>query len=304
MKEKKTAAATRAAVSHEHKTILIPFCGMEEFESVYESELEYITDRCLTQAARSRLESESGLYIDGWTSEVRDTIARSWAREYFSKLAEVTGVEVPVDLESAVYGNDGNWGFQWVEVLADPEALQVLFDENKKAAREALNRALAPRSGFEPWPSAIREAEGLDVKEMRAGLIEAALTGILDAYQSNDTDGLIDECLTYEIEDAVREVFGLALETSARDMLGTYALWSDVENAEHRGEIAVEKIPECWLPYLVNCDNSGLPEEEITECDTWAESVKDRGFDVTRLDPLDIDRDVDGTVRVLVPRWN
>lgn len=305
MQEKKTAVAARAALApSEYKTVHIPFCGLEEFDSILESELEYISDECLTQAARGRLENESGLYLDGWTSEVRDTIARAWAREYFAKIEELTGVEVPCDTESAVYESDGNWGFQWVEVPVDPEALQVLFDENKKAVRGALDRALAPRSGFEPWPSAIREAEGMDVKEMRPGLIEAALTGILDAYQSDDTDGLIDECLPYEIEEDAREAFGVALETSVRDVLGTYALWSDVENAEHRGEIVVEKIPECWLPYLVNCDPSGLPDEELAECDTWAESVKDRGFDVTRVDPIDIDRDVDGTVRVMVPRWN
>lgn len=305
MKEKKTATATRAALApSEYKTVHIPFCGLEEFDLILESEAAYITDECLTQAARIRLENESGLYLDGWTGEVRDTIARAWAREYFNKIEELTGVEVPCDTESAVYENDGNWGFQWIAVPVDPECLQVLFDENKKAVREALARALTPRSGFEPWPSAIREAEGIDVKEMRPALIEAALTGILDAYQSDDTDGLIDECLPYEIEDAAREAFGIALESSVRETLGSYALWSDVEAAVETGGIAVEKIPECWTPYLVNCDPSGLPEEEIAECDTWAESVKDRGFDTTRLEPLDIDRDVDGTVRVMVPRWN
>lgn len=305
MQEKKTATAARAALApSEYKTVHIPFCGLDEFDSILESEATYVTDECLTQAARIRLDSESGLYIDGWTNEVRDTIARSWSREYFAKIEEITGVEVPCDTESAVYENDGNWGFQWVEVPVDPEALQVLFDENKKAVREALARALTPRSGFAPFDSAIEEAERFDVTEMRPALIEAALTGILDAYQSDDTDGLIDECLPYEIEDEAREAFGIALETSARDVLGPYALWSDVEAAAEAGEIAVEKIPECWLSYLVNCDPSGLPEEELTECDTWAEGVKDRGFDASRLDPLDIDRDVDGTVRVMVPRWN
>lgn len=290
-----------APVAAERIRIEIPFCGLEAAAALAgeDSEFDYFFDVELTPAAAARAREGGGLYT--WDDGLRSAVARAWTAAYFEKLWDLTGIRVDYDESTARARWDrAGFGFEWIEVKADPAALERLFKIQEHEVRTALDRALEPRPGFSPFASAIEEANRFDVRRMRGALVAAGLAGILDAYQTDDKDGLIDDFLPDRAAEEIRDAIGAALEKAAHAALGPLALEFDVERAELDGEIYVARIPDAWLPYLVNDDPSGLTD--VAEADEWAEGIYERGFTTWGLEPLDIDPDCSGRVRVACHR--
>lgn len=296
-------AVAPAPVAAERIRIEVPFCGLEAAAALAGEDqvFEDFFDVEMTPAAAERARDAGGLYA--WGDDLRSAIARAWVAAYFEKLWDLTGIRVDYDPDTARACWDAEgFGFEWIEVDADPAALERLFKIQENEVRHALARALEPRSGFSPFASAIEEANAYDVRRMRGSLIGAGLAGILDAYQTDDRDGLVDDFLPDRTVEEIRDAIGAALEKAAHAALGPLALEFDVERAEAEGEILVKHVPTAWLPYLVNDDPSGLTVEERMAADDFAEEVYKRGFSPWGPEPLDIDPDVYGRVRVAFSR--
>lgn len=295
-------AAPVVAPAVERISIEIPFCGLEAAAALAgeDSEFDYFFDVELTPAASARARDAGGLYT--WNDDLRSAVARAWTSAYFEKLFDLTGVRVDYDESTArACWDAAGFGFEWIEVKADPAALERLFKIQEHEARAGMARALEPSSGFAPFSSAIEEANRFDVRRMRGALVAAGLAGVLDAYQTDDKDGVIEDgFLPDRAVEEIRDAIGAALEKAARADLGPLALEIDVERAELDGEIYVARIPAAWLPYLVNDDPSGLTN--VAEADEWAEGIYERGFTTWGLEPLDIDPDCSGRVRVACHR--
>lgn len=283
----------------------IPFCGVEEFSSYAESEEESFINESLTPGAAAKIE-EGPEYLDVWTDETRNDIARLWSEDYFRELETLTGIKVNARTSEAVWGCDGSWGREWIDVYVNPVDLQKVFDENRDKIAAAIAFELSPSEGFAPFPEAIEEAERFDVTNMRPALIEAGLSGVLDAYSSSKTVGLIKfGAYPRRIDSGLSDVFYSALYRSAKSKLGAYAMWHDIEAAEESGEIRVECVPQSWVPYLVNADPSGLTEEDVKRCDAWAEYVVSAGYSPWSIEPLELEPfSVPDGVKVMLPRLN
>lgn len=294
-------AAPVVAPAVERISIEVPFCGLEAAAALAgeDSEFDYFFDVELTPAAATRARDAGGLDI--WGDDLRSAVARAWTSAYFEKLFDLTGIRVDYDESTArACWDAAGFGFEWIEVNADPAALERLFKIQEHEARAGMARALEPSSGFAPFSSAIEEANRFDVRRMRGALVAAGLAGVLDAYQTDEADGLVDDFLPDRTVEEIRDAIGAALEKAARADLGPLALEFDVERAELDGEIYVARIPAAWLPYLVNDDPSGLTD--VAEADEWVEGIYERGFTTWGLEPLDIDPDGSGRVRVACHR--
>lgn len=156
-------------------------------------------------------------------------LSRAWSNCYINCLEDETGINLAPDrraaLDSVGFYTD-SWGSFDIEVDVSAEALRALFDRYGDRMQSGMLEALRTRSGFEPFGSAIEEAQSLRIDRIRPSLFVPALSELLDWQESEEIHGVLsyDGFLPDSLREEVEDIFYTACHEEAqaiiRDHLG------------------------------------------------------------------------------------